>query len=456
METLQSVWQEFELPKDALSSLHLTDEAQSLPSAFHVGTAAQTSIGLAAATAGLIYRQRAGETQFIEISKHAAELECTGYFEFNGKAINAWEKFSGLYQTSDGHVRIHANFDHHRDGVLALLGLGDADETSKEDVQAALMSWEAEAFEQQASERGLVVAKVRSFEEWDAHPHAHWARTQPLINARQVSAGPICTLNEIGAEERPLTGLRVLDLTRILAGPICGRTLAGYGADVMLVNSPNLPNIANIIDTSRGKRSVHLDLLEEADRGRFRELVRDADVLVQGYRPGGLADLGFSEEELAKLNPNVVCVSLSAYGSDGPWGDRRGFDSLVQTASGFNHAEAQAAGATEPKTMPVPILDYASGFLMAFAAQVGLYRRSTLGGSWAFEVSLLQTAYWLRGMGQRTDGFSVPKFKFKDALRGFRCAHGELMAMPHGAQFSATPVCWQRASVQPGTDKPEW
>ena len=456
MEALQSIWKDFELPVGTLSSVHLTEEAQSLPSSFHVGTAAQTSIGLAAAAAGLAYEQRAGESQSIEVSKHAAELECTGYFEFNGEALNAWEKFSGVYETSDGHVRIHANFDHHRDGVLELLDLGDADETSKEDVQVALMSWQAEEFEQQASDRGLVVAKVRTFAEWDAHPHAHWARTQPLINARQIRTGPPRPLNKIGPEERPLTGVRVLDLTRILAGPICGRTLAGYGADVMLVNSPNLPNIASIIDTSRGKRSVHLDLLQEDERRKFCDLVRDADVLVQGYRPGGLAALGFSEEELVRLNPTLVCVSLSAYGSDGPWGDRRGFDSLVQTASGFNHAEAHAAGSSQPKTMPVPILDYASGFLMAFAAQVGLYKRSTQGGSWSFEVSLLQTANWLRRMGQRSDGFSVPKFKFKDALREFRCAHGDLMAMPHGAQFSATPVYWQRASVQPGTDKPEW
>ena len=224
----------------------------------------------------------------------------------------------------------------------------------------------------------------------------------------------------------------------------------------MLVNSPNLPNISSIIDTSRGKRSVHLDLLNSGDKEKFRALVREADVLVQGYRPGGLDGLGFSPSELTKLNPSIVCVSLSAYGSGGPWGDRRGFDSLVQTASGFNHAEGQAAGSDEPRSMPVPILDYASGFLMAFAAQAGLFRRANQGGSWAFEISLLQTANWLRDMGQITDGFDVPKFRFKEALRDFSCSHGELAGMPHAAVFSKTPAVWTRPSTLPGTDLPEW
>ena len=456
MEMLKSIWRDFELPVDVLNRVHLDDASQKLPSLFHVGAAAQTSIGLAAAAAELLYEERTDARQDVEIQKYAAELECTGYFHFNGKALNAWEKFSGLYETSDGHVRIHANFDHHRDGVLELLKLGDAEETTKEDVQTALRAWAAEEFETQASERGLVVAKVRTFAEWDEHPHARWSQTQPLISAHQLSAGQEKPLGEMPAETRPLDGIRVLDLTRILAGPICGRTLAGYGADVMLVNSPNLPNISSIIDTSRGKRSVHLDLLESVDQEKFRALVREADVLVQGYRPGGLDGLGFSQSELTKLNPSIVCVSLSAYGSAGPWGDRRGFDSLVQTASGFNHAEGQAAGADERKSMPVPILDYASGFLMAFAAQVGLFRRATQGGSWAFEISLLQTANWLRGMGQTSGGFGVPKFQFKDALRAFSCSHGELAGMPHAAVFSKTPAVWTRPSTLPGTDLPEW
>ena len=456
MEALKSIWRDFELPEDVLNRVHLDDESQNLPSSFHVGAAAQTSIGLAAAAAELLYEQRTDAGQDVEIQKYAAELECTGYFHFNGEAVNAWEKFSGLYETSDGHVRIHANFDHHRDGVLELLELGEADETTKEDVQYALRSWAAEDFESQASERGLVVAKVRSFAEWDEHPHARWSQAQPLVSAHQLSAGAEKPLGEMPSESRPLDGVRILDLTRILAGPICGRTLAGYGADVMLVNSPNLPNISSIIDTSRGKRSVHLDLLNSGDKEKFRALVREADVLVQGYRPGGLDGLGFSPSELTKLNPSIVCVSLSAYGSGGPWGDRRGFDSLVQTASGFNHAEGQAAGSDEPRSMPVPILDYASGFLMAFAAQAGLFRRANQGGSWAFEISLLQTANWLRDMGQITDGFDVPKFRFKEALRDFSCSHGELAGMPHAAVFSKTPAVWTRPSTLPGTDLPEW
>ena len=156
--------------------------------------------------------------------------------------------------------------------------------------------------------------------------------------------------------DRPLDGVRVLDLTRILAGPVCGRMLAGYGADVLLVNSPNLPNLESIADTSRGKRSAHVDLRTDAGRQDLRWLLAGSNVFVQGYRPGGLAALGFSPDAVAGLRPGIVCVSLSAYGGVGPWAKRRGFDSLVQTATGFNHAEAEAAGSSTPKALPMQIL----------------------------------------------------------------------------------------------------
>ena len=455
MKHLESIWNEFNLPDELLNQITLSGRP-GLASSFHVSQAAQTSIGLAAGAAELLYEVRSGERQSVHVSQRAAELECSGYFELDGKFPGAWEKFSGLYPTKDGHVRIHANFDHHRDGVLELLELGDAATTSKKEVATALQSWSAEAFESAAAERGLVVAKARTFAEWDTHAHALWMQDAPLIRVTQTIAGPVHDLSRIRPDLRPLSGVKVLDLTRILAGPMCGRTLAGYGADVMLINSPHLPNIAHIVDTSRGKRSAHLDLGEKSDRAVLEELVREADVFVQGYRPGALANLGLSPKRLNEINPTLVSVSLSAYGHSGPWGGRRGFDSIVQTAAGFNRAEAEAAGSDEPKPMPVQILDYASGFLMAFGAQLGLYRRMTQGGSWHVEVSLLQTAHWLRDMGRRKDGFDVPKFEYRDAIQRYPCAEGELKGMPHGAEFERTPVTWQRRSASPGTDAPLW
>jgi crotonobetainyl-CoA:carnitine CoA-transferase CaiB-like acyl-CoA transferase len=453
---LQKLWTDLELPGEALAQIDLPSAAAALPSAFHVGIAAQTSIGAAALAAESIYHQRTGRHQRISVDRPAAELECTALFRLDGTRPRSWEMFSGLYETGDGYVRIHANFDHHRDGILELLGLPDASLASREAVADALSGWTAQAFEDAAADAGLVVAMVRSFEEWDRHPQALASRDLPLLSIRRLDDAPPLPLAAADADTRPLTGVRVLDLTRILAGPICGRTLAAYGAEVLLINSPELPNIPSIIDTSRGKRSAHIDLKSPAGAATLRDLLGDAHFFVQGYRPGSLGALGFAPHELARIRPGIVSVSLSAYGTEGPWASRRGFDSLVQTATGFNHAEAAAAGAASPRSLPVPILDYASGFLMAFGAQAALLKQQQQGGSWAVEVSLLQTANWLRAMGRSSDGFDVKPPELGDYLAPFPCAEGTLLGMPHGARFSATPARWDQPSALPGAHQPRW
>ncbi len=211
---------------------------------------------------------------------------------------------------------------------------------------------------------------LRTFAEWDAEPQGRALASLPLLAFERIGAAPAAPL---GAHARPLGGVRVLDLTRVIAGPVCGRTLAAHGADVLLVTAAHLPAIAPlVIDTGRGKLSTAIDLRAPDGRERLAGLVRDADVVVQGYRPGGIAALGFGPAEAARLRPGIVYVSLSAYGHAGPWAGRRGFDSLVQTASGFNAAEAEAAGTPDrPKPLPCQILDHASGYLMAFGAIAG-------------------------------------------------------------------------------------
>ena len=248
----------------------------------------------------------------------------------------------------------------------------------------------------------------------------------------------------------------MLDLTRILAGPVCGRTLAAYGADVMLVNGPHLPNIASIAETSRGKLSAHVDLRFEAGRAQLDALLHQAHVFVQGYRPGALQALGCGAQSLAQRHPGIVCISLSAYGDHGPWGARRGFDSLVQTATGFNHAEAEAAGAAEPKALPVQILDYASGFLMAYAASVALARQAQEGGSWHVQVSLARTGQWIRQLGRLAQGFGVPVPDRSPYVESVDSGFGPLEAVRHSAQWSRTPARWSRMAMPPGTHPPVW
>ena len=463
---LAKLWQAADLDSSYLEQATLLDDGVGLPSSFRVSDAAQISIASAGLAACALYHHRTGQQQKLSVARRDAEMECTGFFKLNDKTPNPWDEFSGLYPTGDGWVRLHTNFEHHREGALSLLGLGSAAETERTDVANALLDWSAQDFEDQAAELGLVVAKVRSFAEWDQHPHAQATAQEPLLSIKQIGPADPRPLPAARPRERPLTDIRVLDLTRILAGPVCGRTLAAYGADVMLVNSPTLPNIAAIIDTSRGKRSVHLDLHRPNDRIELERLVADSHIFVQGYRPGGLRELGFSSAELAAQRPGIVCVNLSAYGQSGPWGGRRGFDSLVQTATGFNHAEAEAyatsADTSDPtpkppaKALPVQILDYASGFFMAFGAQAALLKQAQMGGSWQVDVSLLQTANWLRSLGQSNQHINAQLKGLSAQLQRFPCSEGELLAMPHAASLSLTPPTWVRAASLPGHDPASW
>jgi crotonobetainyl-CoA:carnitine CoA-transferase CaiB-like acyl-CoA transferase len=386
--------------------------------------------------------------------RHAAvEFRSERYQRVNGgPAPEIWDKIAGLYRCGDGrYVRLHTNFPHHRDGLLALLGC----DNDRDAVARALGGWRAEDLETKAAEAGLVTAAARSFAEWDAQPQARAIAAQPLFAIDRIGAAPP---EPLPSGDRPLAGVRVLDLTRIIAGPVCGRALAAHGAEVMRIASARLPFIAPlVIDSGRGKLSAYADLDTEDGRQALRGLLQDADVFVQGYRPGGLAARGFSPEQAAALRPGIVYVSLSAYGYAGPWADRRGFDSLVQTASGINHAEAGAAGIEGPKELPCQALDHASGYLMALGAIAGLLRRAEVGGSWHVRVSLARTGRWLQALGRVARGLDcaapTPGDElFEEADSGF----GKLQAIRHAAQLSETPARWARPAVPLGSHPPRW
>jgi hypothetical protein len=323
-------------------------------------------------------------------------------------------------------------------------------------VQRALDRWQGEALETAAAAAGLVVTACRTFAEWDKHPQGRAVASLPVISIERLGETPPMPL---AAAARPLVGIKVLDLTRIIAGPVCGRTLAAHGADVLLVTAAHLPSLHPlVIDTGRGKLSTALDLRQAGAREALAALIRDADVFVQGYRPGAIAGFGFGPQEVARLRPGIVYVSLCAYGHDGPWADRRGFDSLVQTASGFNVAEAEAFGASRPKELPCQALDHATGYLLAFATMTALARRTTQGGSWHVRASLAQTGCWLRQLG-RIDGTVCPDLTFDavgDCLQDSPSGFGRLTAVRHSAVMSETPPRWERPSVPLGTHAPAW
>ncbi|GAA6120808.1 CoA transferase [Acidovorax sp. FG27] len=455
-EALRGLWRQAGLPPEALAFARLTGSAADLPSSFAVGVAAQASIAAAALAACELAHQRGtGRQQVMVDSAHAA-TECTGWFSLDGLAPELWDALSGLYRCADGFVRIHANFAHHRDGALRLLGLQPG-QAQRADVQAALGRWRAKDFEDAAAQAGLVATALRSFAEWDATPQGRANAAQPLFTIERLPGdAPPLRLPALSAQDRPLAGVRVLDLTRILAGPVGGKALAAYGADVMLVNAPHLPNIAAIADTSRGKLSTHIDLRSAEGRAALRSLLADAHVWVQGYRPGGLQALGWGPHDVAALRPGIVQVSLSAYGTQGPWAGRRGFDSLVQTAMGFNQAEGEAAAGGAPQALPMQILDEATGYLIAFGAAAALRRQQREGGQWHVQVSLAQTGQWLRSLGRLPQGLAAQAPDRTPWLEVADSGFGRLYALRHSAQLGRTPAGWARPSMPPGTHPPRW
>ena len=456
-EILADLWLSAGGEPAALDAVTLTGEEPQLPSSFRVAAAAQTSIAAAGLAAAQIWKLRSGQSQGIAVDMRHAVVECRSerYLRVDGKPPPpAWDAIAGVYKTGDRRfVRLHTNFPHHRAAVCKVLDCN----AERDDVQAALMRWEAEAFETAAYAAGGVVAMMRSHDEWSALPQARALAALPTVSIEKIGeAAP----KPWPAGNRPLAGLRVLDLSRVIAGPVAGRTLAAHGADVLLISGPDLPAIPWLtIDTGRGKLSAFAELKTEQGQRALRDLLAQADIFSQGYRPHALGSLGFSPQDAARINPGIVYVSLSAYGHAGPWAERRGFNSLVQTSTGFNHAEGHAAGVEGPKELPAQMLDHATGYLMAFGAMMAKARQAREGGSWQVRVSLAQTGQWLWNLGRAADGLKTGDLKgdavtplIEEAPSGF----GPLRAVSHSATLSKTPAFWSRPAMPLGSHPAEW
>jgi crotonobetainyl-CoA:carnitine CoA-transferase CaiB-like acyl-CoA transferase len=440
-----------------LDAVTLTGEEPQLPSSFRVAAAAQASVAAAGLAAAQIWQLRSGQSQDMTVDMRHAVVECRSerYLRVDGKPPPpTWDVIAGIYKIGDGrYVRLHTNFPHHQAAVCKVLNCKPV----RDEVQAALMGWEAEAFETAAYAAGGVVAMMRSHDEWSASPHARALAALPTITIEKIGEAPP---KPWSAGDRPLAGVRVLDLSRVIAAPVAGRTLAAHGADVLLISGPDLPAIPWLtIDTGRGKLTSFVDLRSEQGRGVLPDLLAAADIFSQGYRPRAIANLGFAPEDAARINPGIVYVSLSAYGHSGPWAERRGYDSLVQTTTGFNHAEGQAAGVEGPKELPAQMLDHATGYLMAFGAMMAKARQSREGGSWHVRVSLAQTGRWLWNLGRIADGLKTADLQadavspfFEQVPSGF----GPLRAVSHSAILSKTPARWERPAMPLGSHPPQW
>ncbi|WP_211860444.1 CoA transferase [Neoroseomonas soli] len=457
-DALAGLWNAAGLGDAARPETSLSGADPVVPSSFAVGTAAVATIAAAGAAAAAIHRARGGPAQRVSVDMaHAlTEFRSEHHLRIDDAPVHeGWDRIAGLHRCGDGRwVRLHTNFPHHRDGMLRLLGC----DYDREAVSRTLQGWTAEALETAAAEAGLVATMTRSLDEWAAHSQGQAVATLPPLVIERIGDAPPIPLPPLGA--RPLDGLRVLDLTRVIAGPVAGRTLAAHGAEVLHVTGPHLPSIpALVMDTGRGKRCAALDLRREEDRAALRGLAAGADVFLQGYRPGAVAAHGFAPDELAALRPGIVCVSLSAYGHLGPWAGRRGFDSLVQNANGINDAEAVAAGKDKPRPLPCQAIDHASGYLLALGAMAALLRRAQEGGSWLVRVSLAGTGEWIKRLGRVEGGLAAPGIPdaaatgwLEESASGF----GRMTAVRHSAILSETPAHWARPAVPLGSHAAAW
>jgi crotonobetainyl-CoA:carnitine CoA-transferase CaiB-like acyl-CoA transferase len=280
---------------------------------------------------------------------------------------------------------------------------------------------------------------------------------QPLLHIVRIGNAPP---QRLSMAKRPLKGVRVLDLTRVLAGPTCARSLAEHGADVLKISAGHLPDSGPMdLDTGIGKLSARLDLRNEKEISVLKDLIRGTDVFSQSYRPGTLAARGFSPEALAAMRPGIICVSLSAWGGSGPWRARRGFDSIVQSVSGMAQLSAKAG---KPRYLPVSAIDYVSGYLMALGATVALARRAREGGSWLVSVALARVGKWIvdRGLlpedAYRGVPEELPPEELEPLYGEIDSPAGRIRHLKPVLQLSETPPFWSRPPVPLGTHAPAW
>ncbi len=381
------------LPADAAHAVTIEGSDPVYASPIPVASSAAVALGAVAATAALIWRDKTGVEQTVTVDTRRAGASLLSFvfqrvLDAETPQRVADNPLIALYECRDGRwVHLHGAFPRLADPTRRVLGISEGADSAA--VAASVAKWEAQPLEDALAEARTCGAMVRTRDEWAEHAQGRAVGALARVEIEKIGES---APEPVGGTARPLDGVRVLDLTRILAGPTNGRTLAEHGADVLLVNSPNLDNVLPfVIDTSHGKRSTFLDLDSPDDHARLLALASSADVFAQGYRGGAMQRRGLGPDELAARRPGIVYVSMSCYGDVGPWRERPGWEQLAQTVTGI---AAVQGGDGPPVLIPAAACDYTTGSLAALGTMVALWRRSHEGGSYHVRASLCQTGMW--------------------------------------------------------------
>lgn len=439
-------------------------------SPFRIGETAAMALAARGVAANDLWTLRNGQRQTISVDVLAAAAT-----SLYGGDMTQRRDESGVYQPipysaamkhmvsltqpwqdrDGGWLLPHTNLSHLEDRVLSVIGC----QSNIDSIRTGVGRWNAEVLEQAIADAKACAGMVRTPQQWLDHPQGAYLARQPVVEITKVSdSAP----EPMPAAEQPLSGVRVLDLTRILAGPTAGLGMAEHGADVLMVTASHLPQVPSFVrDTSHGKRSCFLDMHKFADADQLCRLVKDSDVFIDGYRPDRLRVHGFGAERLIGMRPGLIHVSVNCYGSGGPFADRAGWDQVAQAVTGICHTQGEATGAGLPQLTPVFMCDFLTGFLASFGAMVALRRRAEEGGSYRVQVSLCQSAMFLQRQGLISGFEGAPNRLSSEqferlAVMDNGTVYGDLKTLGPVLKMSQTPCAWFGTTPVLGSSAPEW
>lgn len=435
--------------------LTVTGGDPQVPAIFRIGTAAAAAIGAASLAVTEVWRERTGRTQTVTIDmRHAIAAYRAERFVVveGGPPREPSDRLgAGFFLTADGrYIRFQTSLPHHRQIALDVLGCED----SREAGVAAVSKWTAAALEHAVADRGGIPAVLLTNEEWARHPQGMALQSLPVVEITKIADSPP---QPLGISERPLSGIRVIDLSRVISGPTCCRFLAGHGADVIRLSAQGVMDWGLMaVATSFGKRSAWLDL--RTDPEAFGALIDQTDVLVQAMRPGVLASHGFGSEAAAARRPGIIYVNLSGFGRLGPWAERACYDSMLQCHNGMALEGAPYSESGEPAGLPLQVMDHSTAYIAALGILSALLRRAHEGGSYVVNIALATTGEWVKGLG-RVDGAMLPdpdRAAIEDLIAVMDTPLGRVQYVRPAEQLSETPAFYALPTAPDGTHEPVW